>query len=473
MASVTRFLRSTSVRLALGYAAIFVLSSSLLVGLVWWRTVGYLEQETDAVILADAQAIGDRLHDFGLPGAIETINQRIAAPSDEYAIYFLGDPTLAHIAGNLTAWPIELGHGPGWHEIELEHNGNLHATRILYVRLSNGFNLLVGRDIQDRVTIRRQVLSSLGWGAAAALLLAIMGGFLVRRSVLARVDAINRTASAIVRGDLSQRVPVRGSSDEFDQLARTINGMLQQIGVLIDGVRNASNAVAHDLRTPLAELRGRLEGLLLTRPPSETTFRELEDAVASLDRLIEVFNALLRLAEIDSGARLAGFNTVQLDRVVNEVAGFYEVVAEEKGVALTTSATAGIAVTGDPFLLAQAIGNLVDNAVKFSPPRTTVTLKLERDSERASVTVSDQGPGIPDSEKGRVTERFYRGNASSDASGIGLGLSVAAAVARLHGGSLALTDGNPGLIARLIFPAVERMSDPAPSPERIETPTRS
>lgn len=448
-----RFLHSTSVRIALIYALIFSLSASVLVGFVWWRTVGYLEQETDAVILADVQAIADRLHDFGVPGAIETIDNRIAAPSDEYAIYFLGDSALARIAGNLTAWPAALGHETGWHQVELERNGQLHATRMLYARLSNGFHLLVGRDIQDRMAIRLLVLKGLGWGSAAASLLAIFGGLLVRRAFMTRLEAINRTASAIVRGDLARRVPVRDSTDEFDQLARTINGMLQQIEILVDGVRNASNAVAHDLRTPLTELRGRLERILIARPSAEAALCEIEDAVASLDRLIDVFNALLRLAEIDSGTRISGFGAVDLARVANEVADFHGAVAEEKAVAFTSSVKAGIVVHGDPFLLTQAIGNLVDNAIKFSPPGGKVTLAVEQvDDRRASVTVSDQGPGIPDEEKSRATERFYRGKTGEGAGGAGLGLSITAAVARLHSGSLILTDGNPGLTATIVLP---------------------
>ena len=423
-------------------------------GLIWWHTVGYLQQETDAVIRADAQAIGDRLHDFGLAGAIETIDQRIAAPSDEYALYFLGDPALARVAGNLAAWPAELGHDPGWHEMELEHNGQLHATRILYLRLTNGFNLLVGRDIQDRVAIRRLIVQGLGWAVTVAILFAAVGGWLVRRAVLTRVEAINRTAGAIVRGDLTRRVPVRGSADEFDQLAQTINRMLHQIEILVEGVRNASNAVAHDLRTPLAELRSRLEDLARTSTASGNTARGLEDAIVDLDRLIGVFNSLLRLAEIDSGARIAGFKVVELDRVVNEVAELYQPTAEEKSVSLAVPAPADLRATGDPFLLAQAVGNLVDNAVKFSPRGSTVSVTLERRTDgKVAISVADRGPGIPDTERPHVAERFYRGSASEGTAGVGLGLSVVAAVARIHGGELVLADGHPGLIASILLPA--------------------
>ncbi len=448
-----RLWRSISVRLALAYATIFILSSLLLVGVLWWRTAGYLDREVDAVILADAQAVGDRLHDFGLTGAIETINQRVGRAGDEHAIYLLTDPTLTPVAGNLDAWPLGIGHQQGWHQIELASHGTLHATRVLYVVLSSGFHLLVGRDVEDRAAIQQAILDGFSWTAAAAILLAIGGGLLVRRAILRRVDVINRTATAIIHGDLSSRLPTGDSSDEFDRLAQTINGMLQQIEVLVDGVRSASNAVAHDLRTPLAELRGRLEELLRTQPSAEATLQEVGEAVADLDRVIAVFNALLRLAEIDSGARLSGFREFDLHEIAAEVVDLYGPVAEEKSVSLRLEASPGLLVVGDPFLLAQALGNLVDNAVKYSSAQGAVVLTAARCANgRIEILVSDNGPGIPDVERPHVTERFFRGEASRGTAGFGLGLSLVAAVARLHGGSLVLAAADPGLIATVTLP---------------------
>jgi len=354
----------------------------------------------------------------------------------------------------MTAWPARIGPKPGWYEIGLARAGRLHATRILFAQLPGGYRLLVGRDVQDRVAIRHLILGGLIWAVGIAVVLAIGGGLLIRRGVLGRVEAINRTAAAIMRGDLSRRVPVRGVSDEFDQLSLTINGMLQQIQVLIDGVRNASNAVAHDLRTPLAELRNRLEELLRTRLPPDQAMVEVQAAVGDLDRVIGVFNALLRLAEIDSGARLAGFREVRLDTVAAAMAELYGPVAETRGVALDFAGLPAVTVHGDPDLLAQAIGNLIDNAVKFSPAGGAVVLTLDVPEKNggAIVTIADAGPGIPDAEKSQVVQRFYRGNAGRGASGVGLGLSVVAAVARLHGGRLEFADRAPGLAASVILP---------------------
>lgn len=450
-----RLFRSTSVRLALVYAVVFVLSSLLLVGFVWWRTAAYLDREVNAVILADTRAIGDRLRDFGLLGAVETINERVGKAADARAIYLLADPSLEPVAGNIAAWPPDIGREQGWHQIQLTTRNQLHLTRILYVALPSGFNLLVGRDVQDREAVREAIVGALGWAAAVAALLAIGGGLLVRRAVLGRVDAINLTTEAIIHGDLAKRLPARDSSDEFGRLALTINGMLQQIEILVDGVRSSSNAVAHDLRTPLAELRGRLETLLRTRPEAEATFAEIGEAVADLDRVIGIFNALLRLAEIDSGTRIAGFREVRLDEIAAEVAEMYGPVAEDKGVAFGLAASEALAAHGDPFLLAQALGNLVDNAVKYCPAGGNVRLTLGRAADgRIVASVADDGPGIPDAEKARVVERFYRGAASRGMPGVGLGLSLVAAVAHLHGGELALADAEPGLIATLTLPAL-------------------
>ena len=358
------------------------------------------------------------------------------------------------MAGNLAAWPLvgRIRAGLGT-QINLVRDGTLHVTRALFVVLPGEFRLLVGRDAQDRVEIRALIVSGLGWSSLGAIALAILGGLLVRRAVLRRVETINRTASAIVLGDLSRRVPTRGSSDEFDRLAQTINTLLEQIEQLIEGVRNASNVVAHDLRTPLTELRTRLETLLRARPAPEATFEEIHYAVGDIDRVVEIFNALLRLAEIDSGVRRAGFRYVALAPVVGELRDLYEPVAEDKEVVLTVDAAADMAVHGDPNLLAQAIGNLVDNAIKFVPHAGHVSLRVAPSApDQVTIAVSDDGPGIAEADKARVTERFYRGHRGKQTEGIGLGLSVVDAVARLHGGTFTMTENGPGLVATLTLP---------------------
>ena len=450
---MTRLLRSTSLRLALGYAGLFAASSLLLVGFLWWRSSGWLDREMDAAIGADAQQIKAELRDFGAPAAARAIGERIAPDAGGQLVYLLADAGLKPLAGNLPAWPAAAGK-PGWYWLELSRGGGVRAVRALAIALPGGRRLLVGRDAQDRAELRALIVDALGWTAASGLLLAIGGGLLLRRAVLRRVELINAAAAAIVGGDLSRRVPTRGGADAFDQLARTINLMLTQIQQLVEGVRNTSNAIAHDLRTPLAELRARLEALLRARPPIEATMDEVHKAVADIDHVIGIFNALLRLAEIDSGVRRSGFRRVELAELATEVAELYGPLIEEKQAALVVDAEDGLAVNGDPYLLAQAVGNLVDNAVKYAPRWGAVSLRIApSNGNSVEIVVADNGPGIAEAEKPRVRQRFYRCPTNGGAAGIGLGLSVVDAVARLHDGALALDDNRPGLIASLRLPA--------------------
>jgi hypothetical protein len=446
-------LRSTSVRLALGYAVLFVAFSLLLVGLLWWRMAGYLERKTDSVIRADTQAIRDDFRFEGLPGAVEMINELPSQAEDGSAVYLLADPALKPIAGNLGRWPPGLEAKTGWYELSLFVDHRVRVMRIQEVALANGFHLLVGRDIRDLAEVRTLIVDGLSWAAVSALVLAVAGGVLVRRAVLRRVENINRTTSAIVRGDLARRLPTRDTTDELDQLSQTINSMLRQIEDLIEGIRNTSNAVAHDLRTPLAELRAQLEGMVLAGSSREAMVEGVQKALADIDRVIGIFNALLRLAEIDSGVRRSGFRRVDLTNIATEVAELYGPLIEEKKAALDINVGNGLVVNGDPHLLAQAVGNLVDNAVKYTTCYGAVSLRIERCNDREiDIVVADNGPGVADAEKPRVTQRFYRCGAGGETAGTGLGLSLVEAVARLHDGHLKLSDNHPGLMASLKLP---------------------
>ena len=254
------------------------------------------------------------------------------------------------------------------------------------------------------------------------------------------------TVSAIIQGDLSRRLATDRSGDELNTLSRTINGMLEQIEQLIHGVRNVSNAIAHDLRTPLAELRARLEEISLTKPSQEQTFAELDAAVGDVDRVIRLFNALLRLAEIDSGMRRSGFVPLDMAEVAANAVEFYQPAAELRNCTLTLTSNGAAPIRGDPVLLAQALGNLIDNALKYTPDGGNIRVEVRRGpAYSVGVTVADSGPGIPNEERPKVIERFYRGDASRGTPGVGLGLSLVDAVARLHGSSLQFEDNHPGL----------------------------
>jgi signal transduction histidine kinase len=426
-----RFLRFSALNLTLGYIVLGIAVLALFATplLFAWRQ--NIDIGRIAALQEDTQRLADIFREEGaeaLAGAIEALVGR-GLPSGRLVLF--ADASLSRIAGNLPAWPPAVPESSGTYTLTINLGGSSIQVVLMGSTLPGGYNLLVGRDIT-----RFRDLESLFWyGLAGAsgtiVLLGIIGGWQIRRILLSEV---------------------------LDMLTQTVNRMLDQIEQLVHGVRNVSNAIAHDLRTPLAELRSRLEELSVTRPSTEETFAEIETAVADVDRVIGIFNALLRLAEIDTGARRSGFVQVDLAKVANEAAEFYQPVAELKGVTLTFASSGELSVAGDPLLLAQAIGNLIDNALKFAQEKGSITVQaVQRSDGTNEVTVSDDGPGIPDDEKPKVTERFYRGDASRGTPGVGLGLSLVAAVAKLHGGVLELTDNHPGLRATLLmFPANSR-----------------
>jgi signal transduction histidine kinase len=316
--------------------------------------------------------------------------------------------------------------------------------------LNGGYSLLVGRDIARYAPLETHFWYGLAGAVAILSIVGVVGGLLIQRAVLARIHGIQATVSAIMQGDLSHRLPTRHTGDELDTLSQTINRMLEQIEHLINGVRNVSNSIAHDLRTPLAELRSRLEELSLTRPSPTETFAEIEAAVADVDRVINIFHALLRLAQIDTGMRRSGFVSLDAAEVASEAVEFYLPAAELKGVSLSFHNGGPARVSGDPILLAQAVSNLIDNALKYVPTGGAITVETRHPSEQTvEIAVADDGPGISDAEKPKVVERFYRGDASRGTPGAGLGLSLVDAVAKLHGGALEFADNHPGLRVRL------------------------
>jgi hypothetical protein len=324
--------------------------------------------------------------------------------------------------------------------------------------LGNNY-LLVGRD-----NLLFKPLQTFFWyGLTAAIaVLCIAGlfvGLITRRALMSRVHSIRRTVSAIIHGDLKHRLPTHLNDDELNTLSRTINGMLDQIEQLVHGVRNVSNSIAHDLRTPLAELRSRLEQLSLIRPSGEETYTEIDGAVADVDRVIRIFDALLRLAEIDAGLRRSGFVSLDASDLAANAVEFYDPAAELKSIDLKFQSDGPLWVAGDPVLLAQALSNLIDNALKYAPQNGAIEVAVrKRGAASVEISVADNGPGIDAAEKCKVMERFYRGDASRGTPGVGLGLSLVQAVAKLHGSPLELYDQAPGLRVVLSMPALESSS---------------
>jgi hypothetical protein len=456
-----RLVRSTGFKLAALHAVLLVLSAITLGGFFWWSTAGYLNRQTDQTVRTDVLLLSARWREDDQGAIARAIAQRLAEDADDEAIYLLTDQAGAVVAGNLDRWPPAANAEGQWHELPLVRAGSATVGRIYVLDLPDGGRLLVGRDVKQRLSLRELVADAVLYGTGLAVVLAAIGGVLVRRLLQSRLAPVAETATAIGHGDLSHRVPLSGADDDFDRLAETLNAMLDRIGVLMEGVREVSNAIAHDLRTPLARLRGRLEESLGSADPASLR-AAVERGIAELDGIIGVFHALLRIAEIEAGARRSAFAAFDLSTVLADAADLYGAAADERGLAFDAALPLSLPMVGDRDMLLQAVANLLDNAIKFTPEGAMVRLTAERRGGDVAIAVADQGPGIPPGERGRVVERFYRAEASRGTPGSGLGLALVQAVAQLHGGALLLDDAAPGLRATLVFPAPEPQVDADP-----------
>jgi signal transduction histidine kinase len=452
MISGPRILRSTSLRLTIGFAGLFVVSALLLVGFIYLATAGYIDRQIDQVILTDTEGLAERFRDDGLTGLVAGIRERVAGDTGRTAIYLLASPDLQPLAGNLSAWPNSIELQSGWYEGAFAHDGRPSVVRFHDIVLPGRLHLLVGRDVRDRAEVQRLIVNALLWAIGLTTVLAILGGIVFRRVVLRRIEAINATAGSIMKGNLSERVPSAGTGDEFDLLAATLNRMLDQIELLMDGVSQVSNAIAHDLRTPLARLRNSLDEMTGGRLAPETWPAALDKAIAELDGLLETFNALLRIAEVEAGARRSAFDRVALEPLLRDVVDLYAALAEERSLSVATQIDAQTSVFGDRHLLSQAVANLLDNAIKHSLAGGKIGLTAKSANGGVEIAVADNGPGIPAAERVNVTRRYYRLERSRGTPGSGLGLSLVAAVVKLHGGTLALEDNQPGLRAVMRLP---------------------
>lgn len=452
---MNRLIRSSPVTWALGYLLLGLSALVAFAVLLWYAWNVSIFSGREEILHADAQHLADVFAREGAQGLKTHIETRLRLQIVGERTLLLTDAAYQPIAGNLAAWPREIpDDGSGTHAVMVNQlAGQPVHTLLLRTTLPGGYHLLVGRDLGFYLPLERKF----AWGLTAAVtflfVVGVAGAVLIRRQLLARVQGMRTTVSAIMGGDLRQRLPASGSGDELDTLSQTINGMLEHIERLIHGIRDVSNSIAHDLRTPLAELRSRLEVLALTRPSPAETHSEIEAAVADVDRVMSIFAALLRLAELDTGARRSGFVQVDASRVAAEVVEFYEPAAEERGVAFSFESRGEAPVAGDPVLLAQALSNLIDNSLKCVPERGAIRVEVgPRGDGAVEIAVADNGPGIAAADKAKVTERFFRGDASRGTPGVGLGLSIVDAVAKLHGGVLELLDNHPGLRARMVLP---------------------
>src|ERR1700689_4717006 len=446
--------RSAGFRFGLVYAILLTISAAALAMFLWWFTAGLLDRQTASAIRADAQGLIERFDEGGIEGLVGTIEDRLAANVDDDAIYLLVDTNMNRVAGNLDTWPSIVDKPGEWRQFQVRRSGMRSLALVYRYELPAGYHLLVGRDVQVRVQLGNLLTDALIWAVAIVLAMATAGAIIVPSLFRRTVANVSATAAAIAAGDFAQRVKVSGRGDEFDQLAEVINDMLDRIGRLMDGVRQVSNAIAHDLRTPITRARSRLEDAALHAESAEDLRAAIERATIDLDGIVGVFQALLRIAEIEAGSRRSLFARLDLAPLLREVAELYGAVAEERGIVLQLETPDAVPAYGDRAMIHQAIANLVDNAVKFSPDSGTVRLTATM-SATVLITVEDQGSGIPLADRQKATDRFYRGEAARSTPGSGLGLSLVLAVAQLHGGTLRLEDNRPGLRAILSLPLPE------------------
>ena len=445
-----KFLRTWSFRLTLLYAALFAVSVIALFGVIYWSALDYAAQDEADENDVEFHAIVDEAELAGyaaLPRILQNhIRQRAGTPS----AYLLEDARLHKIAGNIDAVPLR----DGSFTIKPIFDGKKRTLSAHFYQMPDGNYLLIGQDSPPLKAMKALVARAFGLSAATTLILAVVGGAIVSTSVLGRVESVARTSKEIIAGNLSQRVPVRGSDDEFDHLATSVNAMLDRIEDLMRNMRQVSNDIAHDLRTPLTRLRQRLEHARRHNHSVEQMRQTLGASIGQIDAILETFGALLRIAQIEAGYGAGGHVGIDLSALLARVAEDFAPAAEDRGQVLTADIPAGLAVAADRELVVQMVVNLLENAMRHAPAGAQVGLTAEQRGEEVVLTVADTGPGIPRSEYENVLRPFYRLESSRTTEGSGLGLSLVAAIAKRHGATLSLGDNEPGLRVAVRFPAM-------------------
>jgi len=426
-----------------------------------------MTQQMDTTIEAEIQGLAERYNDEGLDGLTKLIADRVnRQQATGNSIYLLTTYTLQPLVGNLDRWPKNASIDNDWLEFALEVNedtNETHLARARIFRLPGRYGLLVGRDIHQLTQAKRRIVQALTWGIAIMVLLAFFGGILLSRRTVRKIERINQTARSIISGDLSRRIPVTNRND--DQLADNLNQMLDRIQTLMEDIRRVSDNIAHDLRTPLTRLRQHLEEARQEEKADSRTAANLENSIKEADSLLVTFNALLRIARIEAGQMTAGFAPLDFRTLLDDVVEFYEPLAEEKSQQLTFDLGNNISTLGDRDLLFQALANVIENAIKYTPENGKISVSLSRRQNEAVITISDNGPGIPEAEREKVFRRFYRLDQSRSTSGNGLGLSMVSAVISMHSGTITLMDNRPGLRTEMRFPIINKMVNPATSSE--------
>ena len=468
MTALGKLFRTTTFKLTLVYLTVFALFAAFLLGYFAFNTRRLITEQITDTVNAEITGLSEQYRQGGIRRLVQAVDARARRPgSSLYLVTTFQGETLA---GNVTALPPGTLDNPGWLETnyrrldETESAEHLpHHALVRVFQLPGGFRLLVGRDLDERERLYHIVIAAGRWSVIIVIVLGLAGGLFVTRRVLRRVDAMTETTRTIMAGDLGERLPVAGTGDEIDRLAVNLNVMLERIEALMIGLKQVSDNIAHDLKTPLTRLRNRAEQAL-RMSGSETEYRAALDAIIEeSDGLIATFNALLLIARAESGQARDNMSEFDAAEIAHDVCELYEPLADEKGIVLKLEAGTPAPVKGNRELVSQALANLVDNAIKYTEARPAavagvesappdIVVAAQNDGDRVLLSVADRGPGIPEADRGRVVERFVRLEQSRSKPGSGLGLSLASAVARLHGGELTLEDNQPGLKSIIALP---------------------
>ena len=422
---------------------------------LYWATIGFLQRQTDTTIEVEITGLREQYLARGLHGLSRIIGKRIRLGSDPDALYLFADRRLRPLAGNMPAWPELVSRDDGWYSFSHRRQNTDVAARARVLALPEGLLLLVGRDISDLDRLLDTGFKAFAWSGGLVLALSLLGGVLMSGAVVRRVDTINATTRQIIGGDLTHRVPVRGTQDEFDQLATIINRMLEQIEDLMGGMRHVGDSIAHDLRTPLTRLHQSLAEALEVQDVAAMRVR-IQAAIEDADGLLNTFSALLRIARIESGAYSKPRGSLVLGPLIADVIDLYSAVAEQRNITLDQALQSDELIVGDRDLVFQLLVNLLDNAINNTPDGGRIEIAVAAASGTVDLIVADTGHGIPVYEHERITRRFYQLDTGGERSGSGLGLALVRAIVDLHAGTLSFADNHPGLRARVAFPAAPR-----------------
>jgi signal transduction histidine kinase len=448
--ALPRILRTSSFRLTLLYAALFGISVLILLGVIYGATGVYMSTSLDAAVDSDITELEDSLQVGGNEVLTEQVMERVRQMPQGPMYYLLQDPKGKVVAGNMP--PFHGGEGRFDLKVARPNSPSV-AVHVHGITLVDHEYLMVGADALPRREMQKLILRVFGWSSAITLVLAFAGGALMSGGVLRRIETISRTARDIIAGDFSRRIPIRGTGDEFDHLVASLNAMLERNEAAMASVRQVSNDIAHDLRTPLTRLRQRLDLAQRRARSIEEWRRAAEGCISDMDAILETFGGLLRIAQIESGMPTRRFTKVDLSELLHTAIEVYQPMAEEKEQPFTIDIVSGLTVWGDRELLTQMIANVIENAMKHSPTGASIGLVTSESPSTIAVAVSDTGPGIPAEERTRVFRRFYRLERSRRTPGSGLGLSLVEAIAALHQIGIELTDNGPGLRVTLRFHA--------------------